>query len=84
MAGERKGKKLRRITAQSKAYYKLQYGKTDDNRKKRLLKHLRANPADAKGRQRFEQNMGNAQNIGLSSAGKHRLKRLKREQREAA
>ena len=43
---ERKGKKLRRISPDSKVYYKLQFGKTDDNKRKRLQHHLRTFPND--------------------------------------
>jgi hypothetical protein len=41
---ERKGKKLRRCTALQKAYYKLQFGMTDHNKKKKVGKHIRNHP----------------------------------------
>lgn len=40
MAKERKGLKLRRC-AKHKSYYAVQYGKTDDNKLRRLRRHLR-------------------------------------------
>lgn len=75
MAAEKKGKKLRRCTAQSKAYYKLQFGTTDSNRKKRLIRHIRSNPFDTAARERFEQDMGEAKGIGLNTHGRHKLER---------
>jgi hypothetical protein len=87
MANERKGKKLRRCTAASKNYYKLQFGKTDDNRKKRMQRHLRSHPMDAKAVQSYEgapHNYGRADTIGLTGRGKKRKRRAEREQRAAA
>ena len=43
---ERKGKKLRRISNDSKAYYKLQFGTTDDNKRKSLEHQIRCFPED--------------------------------------
>lgn len=67
---ERKGKKLRRCTPRSKAYYAVQFGKTESNQKKRIRKHIRANPWDLKAVQRYEQTMGRADSFGLSSRGR--------------
>jgi hypothetical protein len=72
---ERKGKKLRRSTPSSKAYYKVQFGVTDTNRAKRMRRHLRANPADKKAIVRYEQNMGRADSVGFNSRGRKLLKR---------
>jgi hypothetical protein len=80
---ERKGLKLRRCTAASKNYYKLQYGRTDDNRKKRMQCHIRANPYDLATihRYEFEKNFGSAQSVGVSAKGKALKKRAVREAR---
>lgn len=72
---ERKGKKLRRCTAASKAYYKVQFGKTDANKKKRMQKHLRAQPDDLQAIQRYEMTFGHAKDLGLSCAGRRQQMR---------
>ncbi len=77
---ERKGKKLRRCTAASKARYKVQFGITDNNRAKKMRKHIRANPSDAQAKKRYEVNMGRADTFGLSSKGKKLEKRLKKQE----
>jgi hypothetical protein len=60
---ERKGKKLRRCNPKNKAYYKVQMGKTDANKKKHLSKHIRSNPNDVVAITRYERDMGKA--VGL-------------------
>ena len=39
-------KSKKRQSANNSAYYKLQFGRTDDNKKKRLVRHLRKFPED--------------------------------------
>jgi hypothetical protein len=63
MAAERKGKKLRRCTARAAAYYKVQFGKTENNHKKRLSLHIRNHPRDTQAISRFEKDMGNAKGL---------------------
>lgn len=78
MAQERKGKKLRRCTAKSKAYYALQRGKSEDNLKRFLRRHLRHHPHDQVAVRRYEQTFGSAEHLGLNAAGR----RLQRHQTE--
>lgn len=74
---ERKGKKLRRCTATSKAYYKVQFGKTDSNKKKGLSRHIRSHPSDRQAITRYEKDMGYAEGLlaSLSRRGKRRSAR---------
>jgi hypothetical protein len=60
MAKERKGKKLRRITAKSKAYYSVQVGRTESNKKRKMGRHIRENPQDQGAIVRYEQTFGRA------------------------
>jgi hypothetical protein len=54
MAKESKGLKLRR-QPKDRIYYKLQFGKTDGNLKKRLGRHLRHFPEDVQALKIYEE-----------------------------
>lgn len=58
-------------------------GKDDANRKRRMRRHLRANPSDVNGRLRFEQAYGRADSLGLSARGKHVAKAIRKKRRAA-
>jgi len=75
MAAERKGKKLRRCTAKSRAYYSLQVGKSEANKKRRLKRHIRTFPMDVQAIVRYEKDMGRANGLGMNSQGRRNLAR---------
>jgi hypothetical protein len=69
-----------------KAYYKMQFMRTDANRKRRMRRHLRAHPADSKSLLVYEfvKNFGACAGFGLSSKGRKRAGLPKESPHEAA
>lgn len=67
---ERKGKKLRRATPKSKARYAVQFGITEKNKKKKVMKHLRGNPDDHMAIVAYEKTFGKAQPV-LNRKGRY-------------
>ena len=65
-------------------YYKLQFGKTDSNKKRKLRRHIRNHPLDVQAKQRFEKDMGRADTHGMSPRGAKRFARADKRQRAAA
>jgi len=52
-----------------KAHYQGQFARTDKNAKRRLRRHLRANPGDAMAAKRYEFKYGTPEAVGFSSKG---------------
>lgn len=52
--------------------YKLQFGLTDRNKKRKLRKHIRANPHDKKAVDRYAKDLGDPKGLGLSAKGRKR------------
>jgi hypothetical protein len=73
MAGERKGKKLRRVPKQ-KTYYAAQFMRTATNKKRRMRNHIRSHPGDKRAVKTYEfvKNFGNTEGLGLNSRGRKR------------
>ena len=84
MAKERKGKKLRRC-AKKANYYKLGFGRTEDNRKRRMREHIRSHPEDAQAVNQYEylHSFGPASTFGLNSKGRKRKRASQRRERRA-
>jgi hypothetical protein len=57
---EKKGKKLRRSNAKTRAIYAIQFGKTEVNKRRKMGRHIRHHPLDQDTIQRYEKDMGKA------------------------
>jgi hypothetical protein len=77
VAGERKGKKLRRCS-KLKPMYAAQFARTAKNQQRRMRNHIRSHPNDASAKQKFAfvKNFGRADTHGLNCAGRRRARRL--------
>lgn len=58
-----------------KAHYQAQFARTEKNAKRRLRRHLRANPDDAMAAKRYEFKYGTPEVVGFSSKGTKRAAR---------
>lgn len=67
---EKKGKKMRTITASSKSYYSLQRGRTLDNQIKKLKRHIRHHPGDSANYNRLVELSGKEYNVTCSKGWK--------------
>ena len=79
MSDKQKGKKLKRIGPASKAYYKLQFGRTDTNRKRKMRRHIRNHPNDAFAHGSFEDHgFGKSTNIKSPAGEMYKPRRFAR------
>lgn len=56
--------------AKRKGHYAAQFGITDRNKRRRIKRHVRANPNDTKAIKRYEETYGKVSEVGLSSKGR--------------
>jgi len=86
MAEEQKAKKASQNksfwkanrVAKRKSLYANQFGLTDRNKKRKLRRHLRDFPNDAKAVKRWEETYGPAKDVGMTSKGHKRALRSQR------
>lgn len=65
---DNKNRKYGRMKLACKAYASA--GTFEKNQKRKMRRHIRANPMDSAARQRFELTYGRADSVGLSGAGR--------------
>lgn len=72
MAADTKGKPKPVVgKPKRKAYYAAQFARTELNRKRRMRRHIRANPYDGKARSLYTlKNFGAADALGVSARGR--------------
>jgi hypothetical protein len=58
-----------------KGYYAVQFGRTDDNKKRKLRRHIRSNPGDKQAIVHHEKKLGKVDNLGPTSKGRKLIAR---------